>query len=136
MSPAAAARRKQPEPAGLPDPLPEPAADELRLETVFAALADPLRMEVVRRLLLESEEFDHPCGWFGFDRPKSSLTHHFRALREAGLIRSASTARNAAATSASTTSTPASRACSTSSPPGTASEGCPSPSRSAKGSPD
>ncbi|GAA0521242.1 helix-turn-helix transcriptional regulator [Saccharopolyspora thermophila] len=87
MSPAAAARRKQPEPAGLPDPLPEPAADELRLETVFAALADPLRMEVVRRLLLESEEFDHPCGWFGFDRPKSSLTHHFRALREAGLIR-------------------------------------------------
>ncbi|WP_312608968.1 hypothetical protein [Agrobacterium pusense] len=27
------------------------------------------------------------CGWFGFDRPKSSLTQHFKALREAGLIR-------------------------------------------------
>ncbi len=24
---------------------------------------------------------------FGFDRPKSSLTHHFKALREAGVIR-------------------------------------------------
>ncbi|MGO4428238.1 ArsR/SmtB family transcription factor, partial [Streptomyces sp. MCAF7] len=48
---------------------------------------DPLRMGVVRTLLLESEAYDHPCGWFGIDRPKSSLTHHFRALRDAGLIR-------------------------------------------------
>ncbi|GAA3753730.1 ArsR/SmtB family transcription factor [Salinactinospora qingdaonensis] len=71
----------------LPEPLPEPAPEEMRLEVVMAALSDPLRLEIVRRLLLESEAFDHTCGWFGFDRPKSSLTHHFRALREAGLIR-------------------------------------------------
>ncbi|MER7792269.1 ArsR family transcriptional regulator [Streptomyces sp. NPDC097640] len=76
-----------PAPAGLPEPLPEPAREELRLEVVMAALSDPLRMGVVRTLLLESEAFDHPCGWFGIDRPKSSLTHHFRALRDAGLIR-------------------------------------------------
>jgi DNA-binding transcriptional ArsR family regulator len=76
-----------PAPAGLPEPLPEPARDELRLEVVMAALSDPLRMGVVRALLLESEAYDHPCGWFGIDRPKSSLTHHFRALRDAGLIR-------------------------------------------------
>nr|WP_242560426.1 MULTISPECIES: helix-turn-helix domain-containing protein [Pandoraea] len=38
-------------------------------------------------LLLHSDAYDHTCGWFGFDRPKSSLTHHFKALREAGLIR-------------------------------------------------
>ncbi|BCJ38338.1 transcriptional regulator [Actinocatenispora thailandica] len=69
-----------------PPLLPEPAAAELRLETVLGALADPLRMTVARKLLLESDEFDHPCGWFGFDRPKSSLTHHFKALREAGLL--------------------------------------------------
>ena len=50
----------------------------------MGALADPLRMTVARKLLLESDEFDHPCGWFGFDRPKSSLTHHFKVLREAG----------------------------------------------------
>jgi DNA-binding transcriptional ArsR family regulator len=66
--------------------LPEPAVDELRLETVMGALAEPLRMTVARKLLLDSDEFDHPCGWFGFDRPKSSLTHHFKVMREAGVI--------------------------------------------------
>ncbi|MGW7278774.1 ArsR/SmtB family transcription factor [Streptomyces sp. NPDC054844] len=76
-----------PEPSDLPGPLPEPAVDELRLETVLGALSDPLRLTIVRKLLLESENFDHTCGWFGFDRPKSSLTHHFKALREAGITR-------------------------------------------------
>ncbi|WP_051782269.1 MULTISPECIES: ArsR/SmtB family transcription factor [unclassified Streptomyces] len=76
-----------PEPAGLPEPLVEPAVGELRLETVLGALSDPLRLGIVRELLLESEEFDHSCGWFGLDRPKSSLTHHFKALREAGITR-------------------------------------------------
>ncbi|PPS69315.1 MULTISPECIES: ArsR/SmtB family transcription factor [Streptomyces] len=76
-----------PEPENLPDPLPEPAVGELRLETVLGALSDPLRLRIVRKLLLESEAFDHSCGWFGLDRPKSSLTHHFKALREAGVTR-------------------------------------------------
>lgn len=73
-------------PAELPDLLPEPLEEELKLEAVFSALADPLRLTIVRKLMLESESYDHTCGWFGFDRPKSSLTHHFRALRDAGLI--------------------------------------------------
>lgn len=76
-----------PTPDDLPEPLPEPAAHEIRLEAVMGALSDPLRMGIVRKLLLESERFDHPCGWFGLDRPKSSLTHHFKALREAGVTR-------------------------------------------------
>ncbi|MER7477704.1 ArsR family transcriptional regulator [Streptomyces sp. NPDC126510] len=76
-----------PEPENLPEPLPEPAVGELRLETVLGALSDPLRLRIVRKLLLESEAFDHSCGWFGLDRPKSSLTHHFKALREAGVTR-------------------------------------------------
>jgi len=74
-------------PEDLPPPLPEPRIEALRLEAIMGALADPLRLTIVRKLLLESEEYDHTCGWFGFDRPKSSLTHHFKALREAGLIR-------------------------------------------------
>jgi DNA-binding transcriptional ArsR family regulator len=73
--------------AALPDPLPEPAREDLRLETVLGALSDPLRLTIVRKLLLEAEAVDHTCGWFDLDRPKSSLTHHFRALREAGLTR-------------------------------------------------
>ncbi|MFC4275489.1 ArsR/SmtB family transcription factor [Achromobacter aloeverae] len=74
-------------PAGLPPPLAEPDVAALRLETVFGALADPLRLTIVHKLMRESDAYDHPCGWFGFDRPKSSLTHHFKALREAGVIR-------------------------------------------------
>jgi DNA-binding transcriptional ArsR family regulator len=70
-----------------PAPLPEPVADDLRLETVLGALSDPLRLRIVQKLLLESEAFDHPCSWFEIDRPKSTLTHHFRALREAGVTR-------------------------------------------------
>ncbi|MFF2081759.1 ArsR/SmtB family transcription factor [Kitasatospora sp. NPDC058162] len=84
---AAPAVRVLPEPPGLPEPLPEPGRDELRLETVLGALSDPLRLTIVRKLLLESEDYDHSCGWFGLDRPKSSLTHHFKALREAGVTR-------------------------------------------------
>lgn len=76
-----------PEPATVPEPLPEPGVDDLRLETVMGALSDPLRLFIVRKLLLDSESYDHPCGWFGIDRPKSSLTHHFKALREAGVTR-------------------------------------------------
>ncbi len=86
--PTSTLQRETPPPAAdPPSPLPEPAVGELRLETVLGALADPLRLTIVKRLLLDSEQYDHACGWFGFDRPKSTLTHHFRALREAGLIR-------------------------------------------------
>jgi DNA-binding transcriptional ArsR family regulator len=71
----------------LPLPLPEPTVAELRLEIILGALADPLRLTIVRKLMLEPETCEHPCGWFGFDHPKSTLTHHFKALREAGVIR-------------------------------------------------
>ena len=73
--------------ADLPPPLPEPGRDNIRLEQVFGALNEPLRMGVVRKLLLESPGTARPCGWFGIDRPKSTLTHHFRILREAGVTR-------------------------------------------------
>jgi DNA-binding transcriptional ArsR family regulator len=70
----------------LPARLPEPATSDIRLEKVMGVLSEPLRLTIVQRLLLESNEFDHSCGWFGFGRPKSTLTHHFKALREAGVI--------------------------------------------------
>ncbi|WP_327067645.1 ArsR family transcriptional regulator [Kitasatospora sp. NBC_01250] len=86
-TPAAPAVHRHPEPADLPEPLPEPGVAELRLEAVLGALSDPLRLHIVRALLLDSDAFDHSCSWFGLDRPKSSLTHHFRSLREAGVTR-------------------------------------------------
>ena len=48
------------------------------------ALSDPTRLEMVRRLAEDTEP--RPCGTFGFDLAKSTMTHHFRILREAGVI--------------------------------------------------
>lgn len=61
-----------------------PASDQIAIEDVFHALSDPFRLEVVRRLAVEGEA---SCQALEGDRPKSSVSHHFRVLREAGLIR-------------------------------------------------
>ncbi|SEG31962.1 ArsR/SmtB family transcription factor [Bosea lathyri] len=61
-----------------------PAPEEIALEDVFHALSDPFRLDVVRRLAAEGEA---SCQALEGDRPKSSVSHHFRVLREAGLIR-------------------------------------------------
>ena len=61
-----------------------PASEEIAIEDVFHALSDPFRLEVVRRLAVEGEQ---SCQALEGDRPKSSVSHHFRVLREAGLIR-------------------------------------------------
>ncbi|KAA8884114.1 helix-turn-helix transcriptional regulator [Nocardia colli] len=67
--------------------LPEPDRADLRLDHVLAALSDPLRLTMIQKLLTESPDTDRSCGWFDIDRPKSTLTHHFRVLREAGVTR-------------------------------------------------
>ena len=61
-----------------------PERDEIELPAVLHALSDPHRLEIVRRLAEDSEP--RPCGTFGFEISKSTLTHHFRTLREAGVI--------------------------------------------------
>lgn len=53
------------------------------LAKVLHALGDPVRLEIVRQL---AQRECIPCGGFGFDMPKSSLSHHFRVLREAGIV--------------------------------------------------
>jgi DNA-binding transcriptional ArsR family regulator len=63
---------------------PEPA--DIRLEAVLHALADPLRMRVVRDLARE-EGAELSCSHFGLPVTKSTSTHHFRVLRESGVIR-------------------------------------------------
>jgi DNA-binding transcriptional ArsR family regulator len=56
---------------------------ESELAQVLCALGDPVRLDLVRKLAQQGEI---PCGGFGLDMPKSSLSHHFRVLREAGVI--------------------------------------------------
>src|SRR4029077_14034976 len=62
-----------------------PERSELELPAVLHALSDPHRLEIVRRLDADSKP--RPCGTLDFDISKSTMTHHFRTLREAGVIR-------------------------------------------------
>lgn len=61
----------------------EPMRKELSLATVLYALSDEVRLGIVRQLAAGGEQ---PCGVFEVDRPKSSLSHHFRVLRESGVV--------------------------------------------------
>jgi DNA-binding transcriptional ArsR family regulator len=61
-----------------------PATDELELPTVLHALSDPQRLHIVRELAADPEP--RPCGGFAMNVSKSTCTHHFRVLREAGVI--------------------------------------------------
>jgi DNA-binding transcriptional ArsR family regulator len=63
-------------------PLPEPAASDLDLASVFHALGDPVRLELVCRLAGQGEI---TCAPAGLDVPKSTLSNHWRILREAGV---------------------------------------------------
>ncbi len=54
---------------------------------MLAALGDPVRLEMVRQL---AERGEVPCGGFHFDLAKSTLSHHFKVLREAGVVASRS----------------------------------------------
>jgi DNA-binding transcriptional ArsR family regulator len=64
--------------------LTHPEVGEIDLLDVLHALSDPTRMTIVRTLRAEPER---ACGTFPVDVAPSTLTHHFRVLREAGVIR-------------------------------------------------
>ena len=60
-----------------------PLPSEFVLERLLYALSDPVRMEIVRHLAGVAEA---TCGELDGGRPKSSMSHHFRVLRDAGLV--------------------------------------------------
>lgn len=60
-----------------------PFPSEFVLERVLYALSDPVRLEIVRYLANTQEA---TCGELDGGRPKSSMSHHFRVLRDAGLV--------------------------------------------------
>ena len=74
-------------PAGAPAAgrvLEHPATADLRLEEVLHALADPMRLTVVR--VLAAAHGEVTCSEVPLPVSKSTSTHHFRVLREAGVI--------------------------------------------------
>ena len=65
--------------------LPEPRHEDMRIESVLGALSDPVRLSIVRTLA-ETDGDCRSCGSFGLSVSKSTASHHFRVLREAGVI--------------------------------------------------
>ncbi|MFF8812663.1 ArsR/SmtB family transcription factor [Streptomyces pactum] len=64
--------------------LEHPDTADIRLEAVLHALSDPMRLKVVRTLAEEPGELS--CSVFDLPVSKSTSTHHFRVLRESGVI--------------------------------------------------
>lgn len=71
-------------------PIYHPATAEITVEGILHALADPVRVRIYADIL--RSECPQTCSTFlKFDNqtlPKSTLSQHFRVLREAGLIKS------------------------------------------------
>ncbi|WP_322770482.1 helix-turn-helix transcriptional regulator [Frankia sp. Cr1] len=64
---------------------PHPDVQAITLQKVLEALVDPVRRSIVCQLYAASGDIN--CGAFDLPVEKSTATHHFRVLREAGLIR-------------------------------------------------
>src|SRR5580704_21979 len=69
-------------------PIFHPSLEEMTVEGILHALSDPVRVAIFADIV--SQECSQNCSTFltVSDRaiPKSTLSEHFRALREAGLI--------------------------------------------------
>ena len=70
----------------MPDESGHPYGDEMEIGAIFAALADPIRRKVVLALAADRDCIRH-CSAFDLPVTKATRTHHFRVLRESGLIR-------------------------------------------------
>jgi DNA-binding transcriptional ArsR family regulator len=60
-----------------------PALDAVGLTDVLGALSDPVRLSIVSLL---AEGGPRTCGEFDLPIAKSTLSHHMKVLREAGIL--------------------------------------------------
>ena len=65
-----------------------PATEDITLAGVLGALSDPMRLKILKKLLERPDgslscSGAAPCAQMA----KSTLSHHFRVLRDAGLVR-------------------------------------------------
>ena len=67
-----------------PEQIAHPHRADLELGAVLHALSDPVRLKIVRALA--SVDGEANCGSFDVPVTKSTCTHHFKVLREAGVI--------------------------------------------------
>lgn len=65
-------------------PYRHPTKDEITLTGLLHALSDPVRLSVVR--CLATNVCEKACSSFDVPVHKSTMSHHMRVLREAGII--------------------------------------------------
>lgn len=63
--------------------LTHPQRDELELSDVLHALSDPVRLKIVASI---ADGGECPMGAIDVPVAKSTCTHHFKVLREAGVL--------------------------------------------------
>lgn len=59
--------------------------DKVPVQVALAALADPVRLQLVRELA-GAGDWESTCGTFDVPVGKAALSHHFGVLRAAGLL--------------------------------------------------
>jgi DNA-binding transcriptional ArsR family regulator len=63
----------------------QPYLRSIAFTEIMHALSDPTRVEIIRKLAERGDQ-ELTCSALLGDRPKSSMSHHFKILRSAGLI--------------------------------------------------
>lgn len=62
-----------------------PAVSDIELDRVLIALSDPIRRDILQRIASDGPQF---CGDLDlkYDIAKSTMSYHFKILRESGLM--------------------------------------------------
>ncbi|AMD88207.1 ArsR family transcriptional regulator [Actinomyces radicidentis] len=62
-----------------------PALSDIELDRVLSALSDPIRRDILQRIASDGPQF---CGDLDlkYDVAKSTMSYHFKVLRESGLM--------------------------------------------------
>ena len=60
-----------------------PTPDDVTLDRVLGALSDPIRRDVLAHIADHGPQF---CGDFDYGIAKSTMSYHFKVLRESGLM--------------------------------------------------
>ncbi len=62
-----------------------PAINDISLDRVLGALSDPIRRDILQRIASDGPQF---CGDLDlrYDVAKSTMSYHFKVLRESGLM--------------------------------------------------
>ncbi|MBH1936073.1 helix-turn-helix transcriptional regulator [Streptomyces sp. AV19] len=75
--------------------LPQPDIQDIRLEKVLQALGDPVRLQLMAIYAREGEQCDCDPRRFGLQHlHKSTVSHHMKVLREAGVTSTKVVGRN------------------------------------------